>query len=461
MDTNVDVVNVNTGAIMATNVEQGMASTLMPDGGFDAGWRIRPHTGPGCDVISEQAVERVNAGHDLLRKADPSWVATPTVRSFGAKLQCDNDGRQTEVRAEWIRDPTPAVPRLEGLSGAIAGEHRADIPCNLRNGVNITDDGAWYLNDDVDGAVPMTPQAWKGLMAQVGSASRWLDGMKSAPTPVLVDTWRRFQAEYAPDKTVRAGVREFDDDDQLYRFVSDSYSDDTIRADQLIDILTETLRNVDGGDEYRAKALYSPGTTGVSIDVTRHAPNIPGMGAGDVFQTGFRFSTGDGGAHAVSARGIVLRNLCVNIQIVEIEEFSKARVAHKHGAEERCRDLVQAVFAKAHTVGDQFATLWTGAGAVKVRDVFPFVKAVDDIDGMRKVYEAMAAMRAMRKVTSAIAKDVAVEAMLLGWQREPGDDLRSLVNGVTRVHEGLVPVERVPLFEDAAMPVLKAMALMR
>jgi hypothetical protein len=466
MNTNVDVVNVD-GRVAHANVAQDSAANLMPEGGYAAGWRIRPTAGQGGGwsgpgEISEQAVERINASDAIIKAhADPTWARTSTAVPFGSQI-IDNDGRQAEVRSAWLRDTTPALPRLETIAARIAAEERADITLPLRS-ININDAGSWYLGDDVDGAVPMTWTAWKGLMAQAGSAKGWLDGMRTAPTERTIDNWRKYQSTYAPDKNVRAGVRTIPDEhgqptDQLYRVVSEAFSDDSMSADQLVNLLADTLRTTPGCEDYRAKAVYNPESTGITIDITRHAPTIPGMGAGDVYQTGFRFSTGDVGSKGLTVKAIVVRNLCVNIMVIAVEDIAKVMITHRAGNEAKARAELVRVFGVAHKIGEAFVPLWTGAGVRKVADLFPYVKAVDDFDGMRKVYEAVANMRAMRKVTSAIAKDVAVEAMLLGYQREPGATLQSIINGATRVHEGLVPLERVPLFEEAAMPLMMELA---
>lgn len=453
-DTNVDIVNINTGSVHMSNIEQSAAWSAMPEGGYDAGWRIQPHGrklvtdgAVGGEDISAVAVERINQQVDIIRKVDPTFLPTATVRPFGTQI-LDNNGRQFEVRKDLLRNAPQATGNngLATFGGQIAAEEREDFDVPIAD-INIGDDGLWYLGDDTSGAMPATPEGWRGLMAQVGQERSWLAGLATIDSAgpyrdVVKSTWDRFKQDVG-DKRVRVGVRVLDGNLQWYRTVSKGYSDDTLQANEIIGMLDAELRRIPGGDEYRMTGSYNPNTTAISVDIMRQCDTIPGMGSGDVYQTGFRFWTGDNGNTGWGASGLLMRNLCINIMITALEEFATASGQHRKGGEGKALAKLRATLALADSIGGMFSPSYRKCIDTPVSKLFGS-KPIED------VVSTLTALRAMKGVTSAISRDVATEAILLGLKREQGDTLAWLVNGVTRVHDGIIPAKHVHLFEEAA-----------
>lgn len=472
---NVDIRHVDTneplmdGVGLRINMDQQEAWQTLTAPLYQQGYRIVPSGRTLVDAsvavggvdISKQAVERINATTMELRALDPAFLPSSTVRPFGTQI-IENDGRQHEVRKDFFRDAPAAIEGARTMQATIASENREDFPFKLRD-LNITEDGRFYVGDDVDGAFPMTGDGWKGLMTQVGKDNAtWLTGMARAPKERTVENWRAFQRDYAdPDKVIVGGIRSLDGDDQWWRFVSNKHSESKssvkedgevqlgMGADELLGTLVDVLDGLPDGDEWRMRSQYDPNTGGISVDVLRQAPTIPGMGSGDVYQSGFRFTSGDGGKTGFTVQLLLMRNLCVNIMIVKEETLLKSMVTHRKGNESKAHNRIRETFTVAQKVLGIFAPNLAKTKAM------PYNAKFKDAATVRDVYEAIANMKAMRKVTSAIAKDTAVEAMLLGWQQEPGDTLYSIINGVTRVHESKVAMKVVPLFEEAA-PLLMA-----
>jgi hypothetical protein len=225
-------------------------------------------------------------------------------------------------------------------------------------------------------------------------------------------------------------------------------------GDTLAAYLAELISGEVDSEEWRALLRYDRASTRLSVDAMRHAPIISGMGAGDPYQVGLRWTSGDVGGTSATVAGVLMRNRCVNIQIVKDEVFARLGVTHRKGNEQKARENMAATMRMVNDLQAQFAPLYTKAYTTPIVQKFPAFDATSE-DSVREVMRAITGMRAMSKVTTAIARDTATEALLLGFQKEPGSTLLSIERAVTRVHDGIIPAKHVPLFEEAAIPLMR------
>jgi hypothetical protein len=147
------------------------------------------------------------------------------------------------------------------------------------------------------------------------------------------------------------------------------------------------------------------------------------LAAGDIFKTGVRIETDDTGRGRIRATGVVFRNMCLYLIIIEEGEVETVNLVHP-GDPDRILEIVKGGVAQARAKVANFLEAWGYARTVKIDVSETLKECVLD----RKIQ--------VRGVRSAEERDAVVEVLLTPWRAEPDDSLAGAVNAVSRAaHE--------------------------
>ncbi|MEY4089049.1 MAG: hypothetical protein RJB55_1320 [Verrucomicrobiota bacterium] len=413
-----------------------------------------PALRPGVDVDPE-AERRIKAAEAFLASrgfaAPPSW--------FAAGTEMLPEGR---ARFGSLAKRHEDLPAFRDAAGAVIDQIRAES----RRDVQLGDARALRLLPDgtlTRGKAPIAlePFALKGLISRFPKAfpGAWqlVSLLDPATRAEVINAQLSRLGEWYDDddRNLRLRLRNLAGSWQAFAAVSPSYM--PMDADKVLATYTEALDGLRLPDP-RGAVAYNGETTDVTIRATWHAPASFRPSVGDVFESGISSRTNDAGGGAHRGGNTFTRIVCINCTTVEFGE--NLRRVHKGS---RTQDLTQVGLARiaqdvrgiVEQAGDAaryFLDSWGVLRDTPISEVrIGGKKHADPRDALR-------ALVSSGDLDADVARDTMVEALLRGFDKEPGDTLADAFNAVTRAaHEGLldeVQRWRVERAAGALLPVL-------
>ena len=291
----------------------------------------------------------------------------------------------------------------------------------------------------------MTEQAIRRLASTNGIGPNWaftrtmapdeIEGLFNARLSRLEDTPLRLRTRENPGH----GERE------AFAIVSPKYG--AFDGDR---VLRLAARQLDGAGAYRGRVLYDQNTTALTFEAWIHAQDVSMVGPGSAFKAGFGGSTADNGSQGFKASREIIRNLCLNLIILDEIRQDQTRIIHRG---QNTGDQITGAITKALTSMEKdwawFADRW-GLASTPDSMALAFEPEVKrHLAGREAQPHEILTLIAEGKVLAGgeplgkrvpLDRDAMVEALLGGWSLEPGGDLEAITNAVTRLHER-VPVE--------------------
>jgi len=379
---------------VATNVATNVVQTVNDAGG----------------VAAQERNARHIAALDGLGFALPQpffAVGTPLIQSGKDKFR--------SLAVDHEKKPAIEIAAREAAS-MIAAEKRTNFTVALRD-LKMTPEGQITRGK---GAIPLEPLAWEAL---VGMAAPVLPSAKSLlrvlDPDLRAELWNRQAAKLAGDKVAQVGVRNVGGNWQAFRAVSGTYPTDA-QADRMLNGVATVL----AGEGMRGSVSYDPASTRVRWEAAWMAPQSIDPRVGDVFRVGVTGSTADAANGSFKVSMSATRILCINLTIADgyIAAFRRAHRGNLDGVIDEIAATVKAV-PEAFAA---FAVDWQIARNTAIKNVPLFGKTYSDVP------TALAALVESGEIDAGVARDAQIEALLGGFNREPGDSLADLLNAVTR-----------------------------
>lgn len=397
---------------------------------------------------------RIEGDAAYLHATFPGLALPPPVVELGGVVNATGRANLARSHATWEAMPL-ATDALRGLIDAVRAERRRDLPVSAARDVRMLPDGRIALPDHGHDPIRLEHDGLRALVRDHASVlPRASEVMSLLPTSVRADVWNT-QVPGSLNTNPRViRTRETDAGRAAFAVVSGGYT--TLDADQIGGLVLDALSAArSGGESARAELRYDPESTDLSIDLTWHAEGVSNFAAGDIFRIGARISGNDAGGGAIRASFLAYRNLCYNLLVIGTGTAHVARIVHR-GSRSAMVDALVRGLAHVRAGAEPFLRRW---GHVRERDVAsllvsasadPSVNALAVIRGLvkggRTEDDALPTLirnalpEGIEIDTAGIERDVLCEALLSGWRAEPGADLASIVNAVTRLHTERVPV---------------------
>lgn len=409
---------------------------------------------PGVDVDPE-AERRIKAAETFLKgrgfAPPPAWFAAGTEMMPEGRAKFGSLAKR-HADLPVFRDAAAAV------ISQIKAERRTDVQLGDARALRLLPDGTLTRGKS---PIALEPLALKGLVQRFPKAfpSAWemIALLDPATRAEVVNAQLQRLGEWYDDdrRNLRLRLRNLAGSWQAFAAVSPSYM--PMDGDKVLSTYVEALDGLRLPDP-RGAVAYNGETTDLTIRATWHAPQSFRPSVGDVFESGISAKTNDAGGGAHKGGNTFTRILCINCTIAEFGD--DLRRVHKGS---RTQDLTQVglrriaedvrdVVARTEEAAAYFLQSWgvlrdTPINAVKVggkrhEDPKAFLKALvqgGDLD-------------------ADVARDTLVQALLQGYDAEPGETLADAFNAVTRAaHEGLLDEAqrwRVERAAGALLPVL-------
>jgi hypothetical protein len=352
------------------------------------------------------------------------------------------------------------IDGLQGIKAAVKAEQRMDAvihPQRLRmlpNGLLYRTDGV-KNTDGTPRTIIMEDNGLRQMCARLSDqfprAADFLSVLDPADRAevfnkqiVKVDENFEFKTR---TRMTENGLR------SIYAVVGKTYS--AFDADRIADVLADPFKemSIEFGDNVpRGMSLYRPDDSSMRVDAIWHADSIVNLAAGDVFKAGLRFRSSDSGGGSIKADLMVWRNLCKNLIIIDNASVEVLRRTHRGSMDGIVVDLTAAT-ARAQELIKGFANDWGFLRSKPVSKVEIYGEQYDTVP------EALKALVDQGRIDGLTATNAAVEALLSGYAKEPGNgSLADIINAVTRAaHEGKFGIDRQEKIEKAAgdlVPVL-------
>ena len=355
----------------------------------------------------------------------------------------------------------PFAESLRATADKIREEGRFDVDVNSGELSLVQDSGGLMLSRG-GGKLRLTEQAMQRLFATSGAGGRIGPDWRFAKTMTADEIEHLVNSRFArlEGRNLRLRCRKNKHGErEVWGIVSQTYSD--FDGDRCLSVLAEAFE----GTAYRGRTLYDPNTSEVRFDGWVHAQDVSTIGPGSAFKAGISGSTRDNGGGSFRIGSSMIRNLCRNLYILDVLESERLRVAHRGTVAERVFAQTRAAVEGIVSDWEWFAARW-GLTDADLATAFPETKRL--LDGEPQAFEVLTLIAEGKiKIGGetlgkrlAVDRDALVEGLLGGWSLEPGEDLESIVNAVTRLHER-VPVERLPALAEAGGTMLaeRTMAL--
>jgi len=355
------------------------------------------------------------------------------------------------------------LPAFRDAAGAVIDQIRAES----RRSVQLGDARALRLLPDgtlTRGKAPIAlePLALKGLISRFPKAFPGAWQLVSLLDPAT-------RAEVINAQLARLGEW-YDDDDrnlclllrnlagswQAFSAVSPSYM--PMPADKVLAAYVETIDGL-GLPDPRGAVAYNGETTDVTIRATWHAPQSFRPSVGDVFESRIVGRSNDAGGGAHTGGNTFVRVRCINCTTLDFGDDAFRRV-HKGSRTQdltavglrRIQQDVAGLVNQSGEAARYFLDSWGVLRETSIRDVsIGGKKHADPKDALRALVKS-------GELDADVARDTMVEALLRGYDAEPGDTLADVFNAVTRAaHEGLldeIQRWRVERAAGALLPVL-------
>lgn len=203
------------------------------------------------------------------------------------------------------------------------------------------------------------------------------------------------------------------------------------------------------GTAYKGRAFYDANTSSLTFEAWIHAQDVSKVGPGSAFKAGFGGSTADNGSQGFKASREIIRNLCLNLIILDTIRQDNTRIVHRG---RNTGDQIRGAITKALTSMEKdwsfFAERWGLASRPDSLAVAFEPEVKRHLGGKDPEPHEILTLVAEGKILAAgeplgkrlpLDRDALVEALLGSWSLEPGGDLEAITNAVTRLHEK-VPV---------------------
>jgi hypothetical protein len=349
---------------------------------------------------------------------------------------------------------------LQGIKSAVKSEQRMDAvihPHRLR----MQPSGLLYRTDGMknpDGSPRTIIMEDNGLRQMCARLSdqfpRAADFLSVLDQADRAEVFNKQIVKVDPDFEFKTRTRVTENGlRSIYAVVGKTYS--AFDADRIADVLSDPFREMEalyGDNSPRGMALYRPGDSSMRVDAVWHADSIVNLAAGDVFKAGLRFRSSDSGGGSIKADLLVWRNLCKNLIIIDNASVEVLRRTHRGSMDGIVVDLTAAT-ARAQELIKGFANDWGFLRHAPVNKVEIYGEKYDTVP------EALKALVDQGRIDGMTATNAAVEALLSGYAKEPGNgSLADIINAVTRAaHEGKFGIDRQEKIERSAgdlVPVL-------
>jgi len=403
-------------------------------------------------AVSDIALRRIN--EEQAHWAKHGIALSPPVVTRGGRVNETGRSNFAKSHREWGENPETVVG-LQAIADAVKTEQREDVLIDCRKDLRMLDDGSL---DWGDGPIAVEEPALKLLANLFG------DQLPSAgPLLMVLDTERRARlvneqlARSERDGSIKIRTRQVNGVRQGFAFVGPNYG--TCDADTLAVMLTEAL-NDNGCTGARGEVTYNPSTTDIRVDALFHRDHVVDLAAGDVFKAGMHFRSNDAAGGSIQGRLDVWRNRCYNLIIIGKGSKPLFRVVHKGTMRGVIRRIRNGIHVGMQALGPALEQ-WGQLRQVKAADAIAGVTGDNAVQRARSAYEQLLDMK-LAGADYPLRRDAMVEAMLRGWQAEPGETLADLLNGVTRIHEERYLVgaqlERLESTAGLLLPKLATMA---
>lgn len=404
-------------------------------------------------VENESSAARI--AQDAADLAALGIVMPPPIYAPGSVV--NETGRENIARshAEWSRQPL-AIDVCRDVADLVKAESRIDVE-TVRN-PHMLDNG----RIDLGGIGPVAFE--RSAFDQIVNRHGWFP--KGAATLANIQPadraflWNKYPPTSGDPITVR--TRDTGGTRRAFAIVSPGYT--AFDADKVADLVSAAFKRTDGGTTARAEVHMDPGSTELTIDALWHADRVSNFAAGDVFKAGVRISANDSGGGAIRISGIAFRNLCLNLIITSATEGEVTRIVHRGDERSMVRKIAAgldtqiAAFARfarrwGYVQGTEAIELvrpekrdqWARAGSRLLAEALARHVTATPMDEDRNVDRLRADLIRLPNVEIDGPRADVVDAIVRGFDREPGDSISALLNSITRIHEDrrlAIPVVR-------------------
>lgn len=398
-----------------------------------SGTTDRAHNVTRAGAVSETAVARIEQTDQWLKNA--GFEPAETVYALGSTVVPLGLDNYNASRAAWeVSAPIEAACR--DVAAVIKAETRVDrvvAAKDIRMGVQ--DGSLMLINSAKPGpGLRVERHGLFSLAARMPGLLPHKGFVATMHAAEIAELWNSRVGRMAGDEHVKVRARKLRADGawSTYAAVSPKYG--AHNGDLVLQNLAQALE----GSGLRGSVIYDQSSTAVVVDGQYHAPkSIQDLAAGDTFKVGIRAKTADNGTAGLSVAATMLRNLCLNLIILDDQDRKLFRRVHRgnmHGVSYKVRRAAK----QAAELWAPFAEQWgilakTDAGKIfKGETLAAHIANLVDRDGK------------LRDAASGITRDALVEALLQNAAHEtdtsgPGS-LADIVNAVTRMHS----LEKVP-----------------
>lgn len=436
--------------IMRAYAEAGFEGKLVPVDVVEVP-APRPVTlRPGVDVDPE-AQARILAAEKFLKAR--GFAPPPTWFAAGTEMLPEGRAKFGSLAKRHADLPVFRDAAREVID-VIRSEDRRDMVLGDAKALRLTADGQLTRGRQ---PIALEPNALKGIIGRFPRAfpNAWtfLSMLDPAARAEAVNAQLgRLHEWYTDDeRNLRLRLRNVGGW-RAFAAVSPTYM--PMDADRVLNAYVETLDAL-GLPDPRGAIAYNGETTDVTIRATWHAPQSFRPSVGDVFESGISARTNDAGNGSHRGGNTFTRIICINCTTGDFGNESLRRV-HKGS---RVSDLTAQGLAKIQQdVGDLVNR--TGDAARFFLDAWGILRETP-LAKVSKANDPKAFLKGL--VTSGeldpdVGRDVMVEALLRGFDVEPGETLADIFNAVTRAaHDGLLDEAqrwRVERAAGALLPVL-------
>ncbi len=236
----------------------------------------------------------------------------------------------------------------------------------------------------------------------------------------------------------------------VYAVVSPTYQ--YYGGDRFLQNIAKAARQF--GSDLKGEVIYNQATTRVTGEFWAMPPHIENLAAGDVFKVGAKFRTGDNGSTTHIIDAAYLRNLCLNLLILDRGALSLMKRRHSgraHNTSLKINHEIITAMRKAFDFEQEFRTRYGWMKQTTVADLFgtdDMEEIVTDVLTAKRPKAAMKPFSLMENLPGNIQRDSLVEALLLGVVETAAETgqrtiieptMADIINVVTRAHDK-VPV---------------------
>ena len=398
-------------------------------------------------VVSNIARERVQA--DTAYLASCGFTPAETLYAEGTRvIQWGRDNFRNERLAH---DDLPLIEEtLTGVIEAVKAEQRTDMVVPVRSlEMHVREEAGKkrLVLSRGRGGVDVEENGLRKLTSLVNHVLPHFEHIKLMDSEHIAEHFNimiRKTDHYMNDRNILLRVRRLEGQrPSVYATVSESYGVHDI------DKAAHTLIDAIGGQGYRGSAIYDPNNVSLVVDANIMADQVVDLAAGDTFKVGVQFRTNDDGGGAIRGFLTYLRNLCLNLIILDEGKQAVFRQVHR-GTVQGVEEQVRAAMSGALDKWAPFAERWGYA-----RQGLDVNGEPVDLSALEALHHTPKAViqqwvnidKALRTAAPNVRRDSLVELLLNGWNStvEEGTVLAQptaadLINSVTRIHEQYVPV---------------------